>query len=495
MKNLLLSPLLLLSSISLFSQNWMPVVSGDLYHFRAVDSSFVTHTIRVDSVEVSGTDSIFYLNRVIHVENLTWDTIAVANNWGQFLGQRLVKKQDGRVQLQSDEGDTPFTIMLEPNAGLNTVWQAIAELNVSATVVSIGTGMVLGEADSLKTIQFSNGATWVLSKNHGIVEADALFSNEQVHLSGIESRQLGEKPLRFNDFFDFPVGSIFEWYIAKWSLSFGSEKSIEKWKILDKQIYPDSFRYLIERRRKVTYDLPFVFTGYPPVTTEWVSYMKEHYPFTESYNKENVVVESEFPILPGPMGSTYVTLFEGGKKIGTRPTAAGAQLECTLFPLQNDFSQQYYYRFGDCCSSPTNCDKRYFYEEFRAGLGRVLRNLAYISDRSIYEELTGAVIQGDTVWGQISPDLIFTATQSPQNGGPLTITPNPAGDFIQFSALEMEGDVRVTVSDLSGKMMLNTKLNANNMPQLNISRLSPGIYFVQLLHENRVWTGKFQKVD
>jgi hypothetical protein len=59
----------------------------------------------------------------------------------------------------------------------------------------------------------------------------------------------------------------------------------------------------------------------------------------------------------------------------------------------------------------------------------------------------------------------------------------------------MKGDVRVTVSDLSGKMMLNTKLNANNNPQLNVSRLSPGIHFVQLLHENRVWTGKFLKVE
>ncbi|HOY04077.1 MAG TPA: T9SS type A sorting domain-containing protein [Saprospiraceae bacterium] len=490
MKNLLLYPLLLIFSSTLFAQNWMPVVPGDLYHFRAVDSSFITHTIRVDSVKMTGLDSVFYLNRVIRTENPGQDLFAFANSLGQFLGQTITKKPDGRLILFSELHGTPLSVEIRPGAATGQNWLALADSNLTATVSSIEDGMVLGEPDSLKTIVFSNGATWILSKNHGLVQAnDLFFSPDVVMLEGIETRSLGAKPLYFEDFFDFNVGDVFEWYASQEGFGIGNF-NIDKCRILEKEVHPDYFNYLVDRKQK------YSFGGGPSPSgigyradTLWIMFHRGAFPASDAYNNENL-------LLWFAERSTYAVSFEQGKRIGSRPSPTGAPMQCPVLPIGNNLSELYYSEGNNtCCNISTfECEEGKHYEEYRTGLGRVELIEGFI-DGYNHDRLLGAVIQSDTVWGQISPDWFFTATQSPQNVQPLVITPNPAGDFIQFSTVEMEGQVQVTVSDLSGKVMLNTKLNANNSPQLNVSRLSPGIYFVQLLHENRVWTGKFQKVE
>lgn len=484
----LLYPLLLLFSSTLSGQNWMPVVPGDLYHFRAQDSNFITHTIRIDSVKKVGPDSVFYLNRVVVVKNIELDIIVVANGKAQFLGSAMVKKPTGDLNLVFEDDDAPFTLTLLPNAATGSTWEAVADSNLTATVISTETGVVLGESDSLKTIQFSNGQVWILSKNHGLVQGGSIFSAETTHLTGIETRSLGERLLYFEDFYNFNLGDIYEWQFDDSGIG-GFNFRTEKWLILDKQVLPDTFRYRIERRRKSVYNDGISSGNAYHTDTLWSTFPEKYFEFSSAYNKQSL----SLPPLDFYNASTYAVLFEQGKKVGNKPSLPGTQLQCAIFPGASNFTAYYIAsEWGECCD--IECEGRHYYEEYRVGLGRV-QYIWDLGDVREYDRLLGAVIQGDTVWGQISPDWFFTATQSPQNVQPLTITPNPAGDFIQFSAFEMEGDIQVALTDLSGKVMIKADMNAMNNPQMDISRLSPGIYFVQLLHKNRVWTGKFQKVN
>ncbi len=490
MKNLLFYSLLLYSS-ALFSQNWMPVVPGDLYHFRAQDSNFITHTIRIDSVKKVGPDSVFYLNRVVKVENLELDFIFVSNNQGQFLGRTMTKKPDGRLELVSDEDDTPFTVVLFPNAAVGTNWDAVADSNITATVLSVENGTVLGEADLFKTIQFSNGATWILSENHGIVQSEALFSNEKVQLSGIETRSLGEKILDFEDFFDFNVGDIFEWQFNESGIG-GFSFRTEKWLIIDKQVLPDTFRYLIERRRKSVYDDGISSGTLYNLDTLWTILPKLYFKAASTYNKQNLLL----PPWDFYDASTYALLFEQGKKVGNKPSLPGTQLQCALFPGDVNFTAFYFSsEWGDCCDiNDLKCEGRRYYEEYRVGLGRV-EYIWDLGDFREYDRLLGAVIQGDTVWGEISPDWFFTSTHAPERTKPLLVLPNPADDFIQFTAeLPFDGVVRIRISDLNGKLLADREMNWNASEKLDIAQLPQGTYFVQLIHKNQVWAGKFQKI-
>lgn len=468
----------------------MPVVQGDLYHFRAQDSSFITHTIRVDSVEKVGTDSIFYLNRIVHVDILNVDLISVANNKGQFMGQTMTKKPDGSLIFFSELYDSR-TLLLIPAAGLGESWLAMDDSNVTASVISLEEGTVLGETDSLKTIQFSNSATWILSKNHGVVQADDLFfSTAHVHLTGIETRQLGEKLLQFEDFYNFHIGDVFEWRYEYNSIG-GFLHSMTKWEILNKEVYPDSFRYYIHFKRKYVINGGGLNSTYYNNLLVWIQVRRGDYQTASSYNKQGLLLPGNFENT-----STYSTSFEGGKKIGNRATyQSPQQLLCSIFPSDN-FQEIYTASSqanGDCCNiDNTSCQWQRYYEEYRVGLGRVELETNVLDIRT-HDRLVGAVIQGDTVWGHISPDMFFTATQSPQTAQPLLITPNPADDFIQFSTGNQEGDIQVSISDGNGKVLIRQQMNTANTAGLDISHLPRGMYFVQLVLDRRTWAGRFLK--
>lgn len=485
MKNLL--PLALVFFVTpLFSQNWMPAVPGDLYHFRALDSNFITHTIRIDSVKSIGGDSIFYLNRVVDVQNLELNFIVVTNGKAQFLGRTMIKKPDGRLDFVSNDDDTPFTVTIFPNASLGETWQAVSDSSISATITLIEESTVLGEPDSLKTIQFSNGRLWILSKNHGIVYTEALFSNDLVNLAGIETRFLGDRPPYFEEFYDFNPGDLYEWRF-NWSSIGGYNFMDEKWFILDKQVLQDTFRYYIERRRKSNYDSGNGAETSYSLDTLWITLPETRFFGSYAYNKENIPISQ----LDYWESSSYATLFEQGKKTGNKDSPSGTQLQCAIFPDDPDFMQAYIAgEWGECCDLGLfACEGRRYYEEYRLHLGRV-EYVWSLGDVRKYEWLLGAVIQGDTVWGEISPDWFFTPTYTPQGVKPLRIVPNPANDFIQFLELPEE-IVLVRISNSNGVLLSEREISSG---RLDVSNLPNGLYFVHLIYKNQAWTGRFQKV-
>ncbi|WP_353146897.1 T9SS type A sorting domain-containing protein [Chryseobacterium sp.] len=74
-----------------------------------------------------------------------------------------------------------------------------------------------------------------------------------------------------------------------------------------------------------------------------------------------------------------------------------------------------------------------------------------------------------------------------QRGHFLSLSPNPAPDFVKINSSQEIKEVKVY--DTTGKQM-NVKLEADT---LDIKELLPGVYLVNIKTEDQNFTGKFIK--
>ena len=66
--------------------------------------------------------------------------------------------------------------------------------------------------------------------------------------------------------------------------------------------------------------------------------------------------------------------------------------------------------------------------------------------------------------------------------------PNPAYDVVNFSL--KNGDANeIRIIDIYGKTVVNSSVSSNNF-NINLRRLTKGIYFVQFLNNDKVTTTK-----
>ncbi|MCB0669370.1 MAG: T9SS type A sorting domain-containing protein, partial [Saprospiraceae bacterium] len=73
----------------------------------------------------------------------------------------------------------------------------------------------------------------------------------------------------------------------------------------------------------------------------------------------------------------------------------------------------------------------------------------------------------------------------------IKLYPNPTTELINIdlSAVELKGEVQLSVFDLSGKMVMSQRKPVNSVLQLNVNQLKAGNYLLQILNE-KVIVGK-----
>ncbi len=82
---------------------------------------------------------------------------------------------------------------------------------------------------------------------------------------------------------------------------------------------------------------------------------------------------------------------------------------------------------------------------------------------------------------------------SPQDPDPgkesheFTLYPNPAFDDMVYVTTRQNDHKAITVYDVFGKVVLRDRISTN---ALNISRLVPGVYVLQVVENNRTMTRK-----
>jgi plastocyanin len=78
------------------------------------------------------------------------------------------------------------------------------------------------------------------------------------------------------------------------------------------------------------------------------------------------------------------------------------------------------------------------------------------------------------------------------------IYPNPASDVINADLKNFNGDVRINIYDITGKLVLNNELKVSDqisLQQIDISKLNAGKYLIQFISNQRTSTLSFVKVQ
>lgn len=167
---------LLLSGLAAQGQNWRPFrPNGDVHAFRGASVDTVL-TLRLDSAGVTGTDSVYYFNRIMRrAGSFAWQK-SRNNQFGQQMRYNTAQRT---YALFWNGGSTiglilDYLLVLKPFAPLGETWPSgFTDYGVATTLVSRGTMLLDGVQDSVATFQTQFGATIVLSKNFGLVSAPA----------------------------------------------------------------------------------------------------------------------------------------------------------------------------------------------------------------------------------------------------------------------------------------------------------------------------------
>lgn len=477
---LLWLPLLCLPFLAA-SQNWLPVVPGETQHYRLEDSNHITHTLRIDSTAQSGGNTHFFLNRIFQWKEIDGTLVAMKDQ-GQFLGQSMVLTPEGKLEIHSESFFLDTLLILYPTANPGQSWLAIPESNTMAEVTALEETMVLGVPDSVKTITFDNGAVWKLSKQYGLIQApDFLHQNATVTLSGLETAGLGDRLYQMSDMFDYQAGDIFEFFQNS-IYETGETDLWYKVKILEKPVSSqDTLEYLAEISTKETVSGLFNHVKYYQDTIS-TQYLKKDWERISSYNHQVVPAFWD--------GLTYATLSEPGILIGNPNPVGLVPLDtCSVYRVPDDPNNWLYHIEGGIICNPGY----HYYEVFRPGIGRTLYSYSLI-DYFYTERMIGAVMQGDTVYGQISPDWVFTQTQVFSLRDVLRPTPNPTNNTTSLPLPEGWTDGELLVYHLSGSLKKRQKVERTDRIQLDLSDLPNGLYLIKYQSKRGILTGKVIKM-
>ena len=251
------------------SQNWEIFNSYDRYNYQASGAPLISNVLFADSFKVVGTDTIYYLNRIVQKPNYITSYDTVLKNLPQFFQKQIRRSGDGTYVFSIDsgyDGFNPDTFVIEAFANVNDNWLYDTTANITATVASQTLQILFGTTDSVKQINLSNGDSILLSKSFGIVgfPSDTLTATGKTpiyyNLAGIETRGVGDSVINFWSIYNFNVGDVFMYQEEPEDDSWDPQDE-QKLTILSKNIFSNSIAYTA---RQVYSSIYSYYGGYPP---------------------------------------------------------------------------------------------------------------------------------------------------------------------------------------------------------------------------------------
>lgn len=477
-----------ISTIS-FSQQYRLIDQNRIrtYGIDSTDYFFV----KVDSIKIQGTDSIFYFNRYIDTsisaecQRVNIDT--------QFIGPKMVKLNDAEETnvFFNRNGDSIFIKLNQP---VGTFWRLFNYSDgkhIRATVAPKMYFTVLPETfDSvyrlllnvyddafiLQPDSIMNGAKMEVSKNYGLVEFKNFYSfpNDTLatFLKGITNPENNIVDVNSKHAFNFQLGNEFH-YITEKSVgeieSFYSLKK-EKFFVLDKIQYEDSVTYIMYHAAWET-----TFSGFEApdtirsIDTVTVTYRYADYAFLDSL--EMTLLQAN--------NFGYSDFFKSD----------------TIF-WGRAYKEVYdwfdYDASENCLSNPENIH----FPEQRYGDG--IGIMHYKDSTNVVNYITIDQVwfqKGLEVWGEPIDfeELGVVDVKDIIASAQIQLYPNPANAIIHFTLPEMENKIEINITDMQGKNVLSQISNTSSAMQLNISELTPGFYILHITGEKICYSGKFIK--
>ncbi|MFC1732499.1 T9SS type A sorting domain-containing protein [candidate division KSB1 bacterium] len=439
----------------------------------------MSNTIRVLTTDVINNDTVYHLNTIITpcdtchsdlggISNPNGDAFALRNQ-PQFLQRKMMKLSNDVYYFY----DT-LKICIPAYAKLNDTWLFDSVMNLTATVLQIGQGMVLGNMDSVKTILLSNNDTLILSKNFGItLFPDFFLSGSYYLLVGVEGPDVGIVLPNFWEIYSYDSGDVFQ-YSRRWGGS-----SI--WSINN-----DIIKLTIHSRTEKNDTL--IFKGNEILTTM-------RYPPTNPYDitYDTLIYQRTFK---------YINSKNHPANLST-----GEYVDSHLIIkniIRKDSNNLYVKDFG--CSNWNNCTKLFGEVQGYPDILRKMKNLSMFHGcfleqlvltqhlglttyfMSCFEheddfKLTGYVIDGDTV-GTITPDDVMLSIRDKTNdtAEAFLVYPNPAKDYakIVFNP-PLKKSAMLELYDISGRIMQKKEISkGTGFYILDILDIPEGMYFISV---------------
>ena len=452
-----------------YSQNWSLLNSAYKYNYYSDSSGFNISTIRVDSIEISGNDSVFYLNRIANESYI----FKMEKNVPQFLQKKMIKKNNGDFVFS----DTAC-FLIKPYSSIGDSWIFDTINNITAHLTGNDFIPVLGNYDSIKTIVLSNSDTIVISKDYGIIKFCVSYLDSTKHqLAGIEGLGVGIQIPDFYDFYNFNVGDIFEYKTTRGHQGTSTVSSYYsyfeyKFKILSKSLSTDTFFYNIAVLEKASeyngYENPYIITFYSDTST--LNFTNEQYDFLNYYNNELAKTSV------GYFGNNYRKIFF---------------TDSVFNAFTKNITREYRNDIGDLMSTSTD-PWIYDYSSYAEGRGLVnfISRSGYTPSITVFDStLTGCNING-TIYGILQPDSFYmAATSVPININDFIVFPSPSINELTIKTLQ---NSEIEIYNIEGQI-LQRFTSLKNQTIIDITNLAKGIYFVKVKNENGITVRKFIK--
>ncbi len=477
----LLAIFLLGCSTVLIAQNWSPILVNEKVNYQHSDSSYISHTIWVDSAFAIEADSIFYLNRI--VKDVSGNPEIVLRNQPQFLMEFIVKQIYG---IYTFEYPNHYTILTQSNVGGS--WEFTS--GIQAEITEISFEVVFGVLDSVKVISLSDGNEIRLSKNFGILIFPDFENEGYYELVGIQITEYGESVPDFWDIFDFEVGDVFQ-YSEDSGNPEGSGFITRKLTITSKQINSNSYQYSFDGIYKCVYFEVGGGGGVVAYTyTDDITYIDS---LNHPANKFPLQICEVIQSASGFGTYRVLTLAKIFKDTETNNTFKEFGLKDENFGFnfyqddvyfELDLLSDTLYRYDQVNILSLPCGLKGF--GYGNSIGKIFSNDGFFE---FWEkiDLVGYVKDGDTV-GTITPDslLLVGLSENKSKNRNIMVYPNPATEILNINQSNHYISYNVELRNLYGQLVKEVKNIQSPHYTLNVADLKTGIYFYEIKEKNEI---------
>lgn len=432
MKHLIWAFMLL--SFSSSAQNWSLISSGKYLNYNKTGQQLVDGTLRVGSAYAEGADSVFIL---LPKRAKYYPSSPYFEAVGHILGDTTFVHPGGIYEFRFNDSYAPQpTTEVRTQANLGDTWTY--QPGIDATVAAVKDTMIWGQNDSLKIIQLSDGRSFRLSKNFGLIAYDGLV------LSGLQGQGIGTQLHTLAEWYgDWQPGAVFEATSNTTTDYISQTYGTAKFYVTSRFICNDTLKVTCRRLTRSGSS----FNGIPGAVS-----------FSDGPTTIVIGQASEV-FYPGAASGGYsieYRLVNGVITLNNRrvttPSSGGPISEKT-------------YRLG----------KGLTYEEFTyGGIG---------SAYSRVHRLVGSQLPGQAPEGTIHPDSFFgivTAANEQADDLPIKVFPNPTFDgWIQVAQSSDEPLDNIQLMNLNGQVVREWT-NACSNCRLDLNNLTSGVYLLRL---------------
>ncbi|QNH61531.1 T9SS type A sorting domain-containing protein [Hymenobacter sediminicola] len=483
-----------LCSVRAAAQNWRPFrPNGDVHAFRGASVDTIL-TVRLDSAGVSGSDSVYYFNRIMRrASSYQWQKSR--NN--QF-GQQLRYNAADRTYMLFWNGGTvngfslDYGVVMKPFARVGTTWQSLnMDVGVTTTLQSKGVAIIEGVQDSIVTFRVGNlpGVLVVLSKNYGLVSApkDLKIYSATAPMLTLARRPAPAGLTYYNPLTLLDLQPSDELGYAQEPIMVSSFPCYQGWllrKVLTRQVTTDSVVYTFQHQSKISYSnapgCPGTGTTLSPITTVRMSASRRTGRWSGNQNYANAqtrLVNSDLLAYEYRVQAiSSNTLMIGHPVVATRP--------------------------GVACSGPALLRQEVLYGGFGSNTYNYTPGIDAAGWSQLVAEGVGPVMQYEhrltysrrTVSGSVqtcgsrTDFATLLPTKAAQRAATFQLYPNPATETAILTLLApARVSTTVRVLDNLGRAVLGRRLAVGQTTiTLPLQRLASGLYIVEVQAEEEI---------